>query len=261
MSRTVDAGERESLGIGMEETAHRLQPDSELLVRARTGDPEASAQLLEENAGLVWSIVRRYYGRGLDSDDLYQLGCMGFLKAIRGFDPAFGTQFSTYAVPKIAGEIRRFLRDDGPVKVSRSVKDTAWRIMRARDELEGELGRSPLISELAARTGMSREEIAACESAVAAPTSLQSPVGGDDDTLTLESVLGGDGIEDGITESLSLRTAVAALPDRERQVIVLRYHRGWTQERTAKVIGVSQVQVSRIEKRAVERLRAALTGG
>ena len=239
----------------------RLAPDSELLARAREGDPEASAQLLEENAGLVWSIVRRYYGRGLESDDLYQLGCMGFLKAVRGFDPAFGTQFSTYAVPKIAGEIRRFLRDDGPVKVSRSVKDTAWRIMRARDELERELGRTPLVSELAERTGLGREEIAACESAVASPASLQSPVGGEDESLTLENVLGGDGIEEGITESLSLRSAVQALPERERQVILLRYHRGWTQERTAKVIGVSQVQVSRIEKRAVERLRAALTGG
>ena len=260
MSRTADAGGRELQLGGTEETAHRLQPDSELFRRAHAGDQEASAQLLEENTGLVWSIVRRYYGRGLDSDDLYQLGCMGFLKAIRGFDPAFGTQFSTYAVPKIAGEIRRFLRDDGPVKVSRGIKDTAWRILRARDELEGELGRSPLISELAERTGMSREEIAVCESAVAAPASLQSPVGGEDDTLTLENVLGGDGIEEDITENLSLRAAVAALPERERQVIVLRYQRGWTQERTAKVVGVSQVQVSRIEKRAVERLRAALTG-
>ena len=235
----------------------RLSPDSELLARARLGDAQASTQLLEENAGLVWSVVRRFYGRGLEHDDLYQLGCMGFLKAIRGFDPAFGTQFSTYAVPKIAGEIRRFLRDDGPVKVSRSIKDAAWQIARAREELERELGRAPLVSELAARTGMSREELAACESAVAAPESLQSPVGGDE-TLTLENVLGGEGIEDGITESMALREAVASLPERERQVILLRYHRGWTQERAAKVIGVSQVQVSRIEKRAVERLREAL---
>ena len=132
-----------------------------LLEEARRGDNDACARLIEENAGLIWSIVRRYYGRGTDPEDLYQLGCLGFLKAVRGFDPAFGCQFSTYAVPKIAGEIRRFLRDDGAVKVSRGLKERAGAIRSARERLSARLGREPALSELAEETGLEPEEIAA----------------------------------------------------------------------------------------------------
>ena len=137
-----------------------------LLEEARRGDNDACARLIEENAGLIWSIVRRYYGRGTDPEDLYQLGCLGFLKAVRGFDPAFGCQFSTYAVPKIAGEIRRFLRDDGAVKVSRGLKERAGAIRSARERLSARLGREPALSELAEETGLEPEEIAAAEEAV-----------------------------------------------------------------------------------------------
>ena len=137
----------------------------DLLREARNGDNEACARLIEENAGLIWSIVRRYYGRGADPEDLYQLGCLGFLKAVRGFDPAFGCQFSTYAVPKIAGEIRRFLRDDGAVKVSRGLKERAGSIRTARDRLSARLGREPTLSELSEETGLEPEEIAAAEEA------------------------------------------------------------------------------------------------
>lgn len=226
-----------------------------LLEAAREGDNDACARIIEENTGLVWSIVRRYYGRGVDPDDLYQLGSMGLLKAVRGFDPAFGCQFSTYAVPKIAGEIRRFLRDDGTVKVSRGLKERAGSIRMARDQLQLALGREPTLSELSDETGLEPEEIAAAEDANRPVASLQMETG---DGFTLESVLGNDGIEDSIVEQVSLRGAVDSLPERERTVVLLRYFKNLTQDRAARVMGVSQVQVSRIEKKAMEHLRRIL---
>ena len=228
----------------------------ELLEAARNGDNRACEQVLEENNGLIWSVVRRYYGRGVEPDDLYQLGCLGFLKAVRGFDPAFGTQFSTYAVPKIAGEIRRFLRDDGPVKVSRGLKEQGMGIRAARVRLTGLLGREPTLSELAADTGLTAEEIACAETAAEPVVSLQAQVG--EDGLTLEGLLTCGGEEERVVERLTLRAAVAGLPDRERQVVALRYGRGMTQTAAARVLGVSQVQVSRLERRALERLRREL---
>ena len=227
----------------------------DLLRRAQAGDAAAAEQMVTENTGLIWSVARRFFGRGVEPDDLYQLGCLGFLKAVRGFDPAFGCQFSTYAVPKIAGEIRRFLRDDGAVKVSRGLKERAGAIRSARERLSARLGREPALSELAEETGLEPEEIAAAEEANLPVASLQMETG---DGFTLESVLGTEGMEEAIVEREALRGAVAALPERERQVILLRYFRGMTQDRTAKVLGVSQVQVSRIERKAVEHLRRKL---
>lgn len=226
-----------------------------LLEAAQTGDNAACERLLEENAGLVWSVVRRYFGRGVDPEDLYQLGCLGFLKAVQGFDPAFGCQFSTYAVPKIAGEIRRFLRDDGAVKVSRGLRERGGSIQRARDKLQSGLGREPTLSELSAETGLEPEEIAAAETANAPVSSLQMDLG---EGLTLEQMVGDGGMEEGLLERLALRQAVAALSDREQQVIQLRYFRGLTQDKTAKILKVSQVQVSRIERKAMTRLREIL---
>ncbi len=228
-----------------------------LLEAARAGDNAACERLLEENSGLVWSIVRRYFGRGVDPEDLYQLGCLGFLKAVRGFDPAFGCQFSTYAVPKIAGEIRRFLRDNGTVKVSRGLRERGGVIQKARDILQTKLGREPTLSELSAETGLDVEDIAAAETANAPVASLQMDLG---DGLTLEQMVGDEGMEEGLLDQLALRQAIGALDDRERQVIELRYFRGLTQDRTARVIGVSQVQVSRIEKKAMLHLRERLEG-
>ncbi len=222
---------------------------------ARSGDREAVGRLVSENSGLIWSVARRYFGRGVDSDDLYQLGCLGFLKAIAGYDESYGTQFSTYAVPKISGEIRRFLRDDGAVKVSRSLKERAAIIRAARQTLEQRLGREPYLSELAAETGLAPEDIAVAETAAAPAESLQRETG--EDGFTLEQALGEDEAER-ILERVSLREAVAALPERERQVIALRYFRDMTQDAAARVIGVSQVQVSRIERRAIARLRELL---
>ena len=239
-------------GVGMNGTPTA----PELLEAARNGDNRACEQVLEENNGLIWSVVRRYYGRGVEPDDLYQLGCLGFLKAVRGFDPAFGTQFSTYAVPKIAGEIRRFLRDDGAVKVSRGLKERSISLRGVRARLCGELGREPALSELAEATGLTPEEIAAAETAAEPVISLQTETG--EGGLTLEGMLTSGGMEEGLIERLSLRSALEELPERERQVLLLRYYKGLTQTQSAKVLGVSQVQVSRLERRAVDRLRQML---
>ena len=232
---------------------------AELLQAAREGDSRACEQVLEENNGLIWSVVRRYYGRGVEPDDLYQLGCMGFLKAVQGFDPQYGTQFSTYAVPKIAGEIRRFLRDDGPVKVSRGLKERGVSVRGARTRLCAQLGREPSLSELAEETGLTPEEIAAAETAVEPVISLQAETG--ENGLTLEGMLTAGSEEERLVEQMTLRAALAALPEREQQVLLLRYYRGMTQVQTARVVGVSQVQVSRLERRALEKLRASLSDG
>ncbi len=224
----------------------------ELLQAAKEGDNRACEQVLQENAGLLWSIVRRYYGRGVDPDDLYQLACLGFVKAVRGYDMEFGTQFSTYAVPKIAGEIRRFLRDDGAVKVSRSVKERAMTIRAVRSRLQSQLGREPTLAELSEQTGLEPEEIAAAEAAVEPVTSLQMETG---EGLTLESLLGNSGMEEQLVERMVLHRAMEQLPDQERKVLLLRYYKGLTQSNVARVIGVSQVQVSRLERRAIEHLR------
>ena len=228
----------------------------ELLQAAREGDNQACEQVLEENNGLIWSIVRRYYGRGVEPEDLYQLGCLGFLKAVRGYDPEYGTQFSTYAVPKIAGEIRRFLRDDGTVKVSRSLKERGVSVRAVRSRLTMELGREPVLSELAAETGLTPEEIAAAEAATDSVTSLQAETG--ERGLTLEGMLGSSGMEETVVERLSLHAAIATLAQREQQVLLLRYYKGLTQTKVASVLGISQVQVSRLERKAVYRLRTIL---
>ena len=228
-----------------------------LLDAARGGDNDACERLLLENSGLIWSVARRYYGRGVDPEDLYQLGCLGFLKAVRGFDTRYGTQFSTYAVPKIAGEIRRFLRDDGSVKVSRGIKERAMALRQCRQDLYHRLGRDPTVGELAQATGLEPEGIAAAETATLSAASLQSQTG--EDGFTLESILGCDGMEEEVVERLALRQAIDALPDRERKVILLRFYKNLTQERTARILGVSQVQISRMERRAIGHLREWLT--
>ena len=230
-----------------------MERSRELLARAHEGDRDAMEQMIRENSGLIWSIARRYFGRGADADDLYQLGCLGFLKAIQGFDLNYGTQFSTYAVPKIAGEIRRFLRDDGTVKVSRGIKERAMQIRSTRTALEQRLGREPRLSEVAAECGLTPEEIAAAETAVSPTESLQRETGGDG--FTLENVLGDYGQEERLLDRVTLATALAGIPERERQVIALRYFHGMTQDACARVIGVSQVQISRLERRAMEHLR------
>ncbi|MFI3227455.1 MAG: sigma-70 family RNA polymerase sigma factor [Clostridia bacterium] len=224
-----------------------------LIEKAQKGDQKAVETLILENNGLIWSIVRRYIGRGIESDDLYQLGSLGFLKAIKGFDVNYGTQFSTYAVPKISGEIRRFIRDDGMIKVSRSIKDMSYKVFKAREELEKTLGREPHISEISDFTGFDVTEIATCENAMSVTDSLQREV--TPDGLTLETTIGNDGIEDEITLSVTLKEAIKKLPPREAEVIYLRFFKGLTQDKISKMMNISQVQVSRIEKKALIMLR------
>ena len=225
----------------------------ELIALAQQGDEQAKERLITENSGLIWSIARRFLGRGTEADDLYQLGCLGFLKAVDGFDLEFGTQFSTYAVPKIAGEIRRFLRDDGAVKVSRTIKERATTIRTMKNHLANALGREPTILEISRQTGLTPEEIALAENATAATQSIHRETG--EEGFSLEHILSDTETEEAMVEKISLRQAIEALPERERTVLKLRYYHGLTQQRVSKVLHVSQVQVSRIEKKAIETLR------
>lgn len=225
----------------------------ELIRQSQSGDETAKEILITENSGLIWSVARRFLGRGTDQDDLYQLGCLGFLKAVDGFDLEFGTQFSTYAVPKIAGEIRRFLRDDGAVKVSRGIKERSATIKNARAQLTNTLGREPTLMEIAERTGFTPEEIAVAESATASVESIQQETG--EDGFSLENILTDTESEERLLERISLRQAIENLPEREATVIKLRYYHGLTQEMISRVLCVSQVQVSRIEKKALGRLK------
>ncbi len=224
-----------------------------LIARCRAGDQQAKEELVQENAGLIWSVVKRFLGRGTEAEDLYQLGCLGFLKAVDGFDLDYGTQFSTYAVPKISGEIRRFLRDDGALKVSRTIKEHAFAIRNARAQLTSSLGREPTLREICKITGFTPEEIAYAETATASTESLYAQTG--EEGFSLESVLTDTQSEESMLEKISLNQAINKLPERESMVIKLRYFHAMTQERTAKVLGVSQVQVSRIEKKALIILR------
>ena len=228
----------------------------DLILTAQRGDTNAAEQLLQQNSGLIWSIVRRYYGRGVELEDLYQIGSIGMLKAIQSFDCDYGTQFSTYAVYKISGEIRRFLRDDGAVKVSRTVKSLAARVYTARQRFVSQYGHEPTLSELSALTDASPEEIAACEQAVLPVESLQRAVG--EDGASLEQMIGDCGIEERILDRISLQETIQKLPELERKVILLRYYRSQTQQVCAAALGISQVQVSRLERRALERMRALL---
>lgn len=228
----------------------------ELLARAAQGDSDAERDLLEQNSGLIWSIAKRFYGRGVDTDDLYQLGSVGFIKAVRGFDPTLGFAFSTYAVPKITGEIRRFLRDDGTVKVSRVMRERAAKIHRLQEEMEAKTGESPTVQQLAVASGLTPEEVAACEGTMVRVDSLERETQGGG---TLSDLVGDSGMEERTVLYLALSDAIDKLPEQERLVLHLRYDKCLTQAQVAKVMGISQVQVSRLEKRAVEALRKQLS--
>jgi len=234
-----------------------MSSTEELIQKAQNGCIEASEQLVTENAGLIWSIARRFTGRGTELDDLYQLGCLGFLKAVEGFDPHYGTQFSTYAVPKISGEIRRFLRDDGAVKVSRGIKEQAATIKSTRMHLIQALGREPTVTEISRQTGFTPEEIAIAENATAATESIQRETG--EEGFSLEHILTDTESEERMVEKIALMQAIERLGEREAMVIRLRYFHCLTQQRVAKVLDVSQVQVSRIEKKALVHLRELLS--
>lgn len=228
-----------------------------LIERAHQGDKEARDRLVTENMGLVWSIVRRFGGRGYDPEDLSQIGSIGLMKAIDKFETAFDVKFSTYAVPMIAGEIKRFLRDDGMIKVSRSLKELAARARAVREEMSGRLGREPTIDEIAGRLGESREEVAASLEAGAEVESLYRPIGGNEDTnICLMDRLEEERDEhESLLNRMVLKELMDGLGTKQREIILRRYFYNQTQTKIAEDLGISQVQVSRLEKRILKEMR------
>ena len=234
---------------------------NELIRKAKQGDAGAKEKLLVENNNLIKSIVRRYLGKGVEYDDLYQLAGMGLLKAINGFDESFGVRFSTYAVPMIAGEIKRFMRDDGSIKVSRAIKSCAKQINVFIEEYSVIHGRQPTVKTIAEKFGMPESEVVFTMGSTHKPVSIYNQGEyNDEKTQELLEKLPVEDRQEDIIESLQLKTAIAGLPDRDRKVIMLRYFRDMTQSEVADMLGVSQVQVSRIESRIMETFRKDLTG-
>ncbi|MBR5528411.1 MAG: sigma-70 family RNA polymerase sigma factor [Clostridia bacterium] len=228
----------------------------ELVRRAKAGDAAALDTLMRENAGLIRSVAGRFCGRGQDTEDLIQIGSIGMMKAVRGFDEEFGTAFSTYAVHMVAGELRRFLRDDGLIKVSRDIKRRGYLLFRAGKDFAARNGREPRISELCEMCSMSHEEVVTSLEAMAPAVSLQEKTG-DDDSASLEELIGEDNSEE-ITNRLALAEAIKKLPQEDRILIYLRYYRGLTQCESARRLGLTQVKVSRREKKIIERLRGEM---
>ena len=225
-----------------------------LLKDYKRGDLSARDRLCSENMGLVVSIARRFSCGGVDVEDLAQTGSMGLLKAIDNFDESFGVKFSTYAVPMIIGEIRRFLRDDGILKVSRSIKERAYKGYTARDELSKKLGREPTIAELSEYSEISVEDLLEAFDATTPPDSINRSVYYDSESELCESLKSSDS-EEKIVDRIMLENMLGCLEKRERQILLLRYFKGKTQQEIADCVGVSQVQVSRIEKKALEKIR------
>lgn len=233
----------------------------EYIRRAKLGDATAKESLIEHNVSLVKCIVKRYLGKGVDYDDLFQIACMGFLKAIAGFDESFGVKFSTYAVPMIAGEIKRFMRDDGSVKVSRAMKQTAKEINLFIEEYTTKHGISPAISEVAKTFGLDEAETVFVMGSSKMPLSLYGGAEFKDgkERELIETLSSSDDQEE-MLDKMLLRGAIDELPEREKKIIVLRYFRDMTQSEVAEKIGVSQVQVSRIESRIIKEFREKLSG-
>ncbi len=233
----------------------------EYIRRAKSGEEKAKETLIEHNVSLVKCIVKRYLGKGVDYDDLFQIACMGFLKAIMGFDEKFGVKFSTYAVPMIAGEIKRFMRDDGSVKVSRAMKQTAKEINAFIEEYVLKTGQQPSVAEIAKKFGMDEAEAVFTMGSSKMPLSLYGGAEYKDgkEKELIETLASKDDQEEWLDRML-LRGAIEALPERDRKIIILRYFRDMTQSEVAEKIGVSQVQVSRIENKIIKEFREKLSG-
>lgn len=231
-----------------------------LIGMAHEGDKTARDRLVMDNVGLVWSIVRRFGGRGYELEDLFQIGSIGLIKAVDKFDTSYEVRFSTYAVPMITGEIKRFLRDDGMIKVSRSIKEMKTRVNMARENLSGSLGREPTLEELASSVGATREEVAASLEAGAQVESLYAPSGsGEDNNLSLMDRLPDEsGENDALLDRMVLGELLKALDKKEQEIIIRRYFYNQTQSQIAGVLGISQVQVSRMEKRILKQMREKL---
>ena len=234
----------------------------DLIKRAKNGDKEAENEILNGNIALVWSVARKFSNRGYDLDDIFQIGCIGILKAIKNFDLSYDVRFSTYAVPLIMGEIKRFLRDDGIIKVSRRLKEIAQKAKITKEILEKELNREAKLSEIAERIGELPSDLAVALEANVAPESLYREFNDGDKSggYLIDKIANNIDTEEEILDKISLSEAIKALDERERKIIMLRYFRGKTQSEIASEIGISQVQVSRLEKKILLRMKEKMTG-
>ena len=234
---------------------------TELLRRSREGDREARDRLVEGNLRLVLSVIQRFLGRGENPDDLFQVGCIGLLKAVQNFDETKQVRFSTYGVPMIAGEIRRYLRDNSAIRVSRSVRDLAYRVLQCKEQLVLELGRDPAMGEIAERLEIPETEVVGAMDAIATPVSLYEPMyaDGGDPLMVMDQVKDPKNTDERWMERIALRDAIGELGEREKQILAMRFHDGRTQTEVAKAIGISQAQVSRLEKNALGCIRKAIS--
>ena len=232
-----------------------------LLKRAQQGDKNARQALIEGNLRLVLSVIQRFTGRGESPDDLFQVGCIGLMKAINNFDPTKNVRFSTYGVPMIAGEIRRYLRDNSAIRVSRSIRDTAYQVLQCKEEMQRSLDREPTLEEIAERLELSHKEVSEALDAVCAPVSLFDPVytDGGDPLTVMDQVRDTKNTENNWLEKIALRTAFNSLGEREKQILGLRFVGGKTQMEVATLVGISQAQVSRLEKGALSTMRKNMT--
>ncbi|KAI4440082.1 MAG: RNA polymerase sporulation sigma factor SigF [Ruminococcus sp.] len=228
-----------------------------LIQKAHEGDKEAREQLVKENVGLIWSVVKRFYGRGTDAEDLFQIGSIGLLKAIDKFDLSYDVRFSTYAVPMISGEIKRFLRDDGMIKVSRSLKELSYKLFQAREEMTAALGREPTIEELSLELHVEKEEIVQAMEAGGEVESIYKPIHQKEgsEIRLMDKLVEKEHQEDRILDSMLLQQLLETLDKEERRLIYLRYFKNQTQSAVGKKLGISQVQVSRMEKKIMAALR------
>ncbi|MBE7013136.1 MAG: RNA polymerase sporulation sigma factor SigF [Ruminococcaceae bacterium] len=234
----------------------------ELISRAKNGDKAAREQIIEENLGLVRSIVYKFSNRGYEAEDLFQIGCMGIVKAVDKFDTTYNVRFSTYAVPMIMGEIKRFMRDDGIIKVSRSLKELSAKAFAVKEKAEKELGKSVSISEISERLGESPEKVVMAMEATLPPESIYKPVSeGDKSDIYLADKLSSNSLdEDTVVDNLTLRQHINELCERDKKLILLRYFKGKTQREISCILGISQVQVSRLEKKILTELKYKLKG-
>jgi len=233
----------------------------ELLKRCHAGDKAAREQLIQGNLRLVLSVIQRFTGRGENPDDLFQVGCIGLIKAIDHFDPSHEVMFSTYGVPMIAGEVRRYLRDNSAIRVSRSIRDVAYRVLQCKEAKTAQMGREPTLEEIAAELELSVEEVSQALDAVCAPVSLYDPVyaDGGDPLTVMDQVRDTKNTEDGWMEHITLRSAFQDLQPREKQILSLRFYDGKTQMEVANLLGISQAQVSRLEKGAIGAMRKSVS--
>ena len=255
-------GKVEICGVNTARLRCLSQSEMDTLLRlARAGDKNARQQLIEGNLRLVLSVIQRFDKRGESPDDLFQVGCIGLIKAISNFDPDKQVRFSTYGVPMIAGEVRRYLRDNSVIRVSRSIRDIAYRVMQCKEAMTADLGRDPSIEEISSRLQLPPEDVSQALDAICAPVSLFDPVysDGGDPLTVMDQVRDTKNTDEHWMERITLRTAFQALGDREKQILSLRFYDGKTQMEVAGALGISQAQVSRLEKGAISAMRKAVS--